>query len=62
MLDRIKNNPVLVLNLVGSLAALFVAFGFDLSKEQTAAILAVTSALLAIVARSQVTPTRKLEG
>lgn len=60
IVERIRNEPVLVSTLIGAVIALFVAFGVDLSTEQTAAILAVVAAVLAIVARQQVTPTNKL--
>ena len=48
--------PALILGLVQAAIALGVAFGLDLSIEQTGAILAVTAALLAVITRSQVTP------
>lgn len=51
--------PVLFYGVAQSVLALVLAFGVDLSTEQTGAILAVTSALLALVTRSQVTPTDK---
>lgn len=57
MIDRIKNEPALVLGLVQAILALVVAFGFDLTGEQTACILAVTAAILGLVVRSRVTPT-----
>lgn len=59
MLEKIKNEPVLLTALVSAVLALAVAFGLHLSKEQTAAILAVVNAGLALVVRSKVTPTRK---
>jgi uncharacterized membrane protein YoaK (UPF0700 family) len=57
-MDRIRREPAVVVGLVQSLIALGVAFGLQLSPEQVGAILAVTSAALALVVRSQVTPTR----
>jgi hypothetical protein len=56
-MDRIKAEPALVAGLVQAVLTLVVAFGLDLSTEQVAAILTVTAAVLAIVVRSQVTPT-----
>jgi hypothetical protein len=56
LLDKIRNEPVLVTAFVTALIALFVAFGLDLSDTQTAAILGVVGAVLALVARSRVTP------
>lgn len=58
MNERIRREPALVVGLVQAILALVVAFGLDLSGEQTAAILAVTAAVLAFVVRSQVTPTQ----
>lgn len=54
-----KREPALFYGLVNTILALVLAFGVDLTTEQTGAILAVTSALLALVTRSQVTPTDK---
>lgn len=56
IIDRIKNEPVLVYTLVGNLLALAVVFGVQLSDVQTAAILAVVNSTLAFVARRKVTP------
>lgn len=52
-----KREPALFYGLVNTLLALVLAFGVKLSTEQTGAILAATSAVLALVTRSQVTPT-----
>lgn len=60
MLERIKNEPALVAGLVQAALALAVAFGLHLSSEQVAAILGVTGAVLALVVRGRVVPTRKL--
>lgn len=54
-----KREPALFYGLVNTILALVLAFGVDLSTEQVGAILAVTSALLALITRSQVTPTDK---
>jgi hypothetical protein len=59
--EKMMNEPVLLLNLVNMLLAAGVAFGLDLTMEQKTAIIAVSTAVLNIVARSQVTPTRKLK-
>lgn len=48
--------PALILGAVQAILALVVAFGLDLSVEQTGAILAASAAILAVVTRSQVTP------
>lgn len=49
--------PALILGLVQTVLALVLAFGVELSTEQTGTILAVTAAFLAVVTRSKVTPT-----
>jgi hypothetical protein len=59
MFNRIKNEPAVVAGVVQALLGLLLAFGVDLSTEQVGAVMAVTAALLALVVRSQVTPTRK---
>lgn len=58
-MDRIKQEPALVVGLVQATLALLLAFGVGLSSDQMAAILAVTSAVLALVVRSKVTPVAK---
>ena len=57
IIDRIKSEPALVTGLVSAVIALGVAFGLELSGEQTGAIMALVVAALAFVTRSQVTPT-----
>lgn len=52
-----KREPALFYGLVNTVLALVLAFGVDLSTEQTGAILAVTSAVLALITRRAVTPT-----
>ena len=39
--------------------ALVVAFGLNLTADQVATIVALTAAILSLVARSKVTPTRR---
>lgn len=56
-LDLIKNNPVVVLNLLASVLALAVGFGLSMSEVQVGLILAAVQAVFAVVARSKVTPT-----
>lgn len=58
MIDKIRNEPVLVTAFVTNVIALAVAFGFSLSDEQTAAIVAVVNSCLAFVARKQVSPVK----
>lgn len=57
MLTTIRREPALITGLIQAVLALVVAFGLDLSGEQTASILAVSAAVLAVVVRSQVRPT-----
>jgi len=52
-----KREPALFYAVVNSVIVLVVAFGLQLSADQIGAIVAVTSALLGLVARQQVTPT-----
>lgn len=62
VVDRARREPVLVVALVQALLVAGVAFGLDLSDVQTAAVLGVTGAALALVARSQVTPVAGTSG
>lgn len=57
--DRIRTEPVLVTGVVQAALVLAASFGLNLSPEQTGAILAATTALLAFVARSKVIPVSK---
>lgn len=59
ILDRIRREPALVTGAVGAVLALVVAFGFELSGEQTGAIMALTTAVLGFVTRAKVTPVRE---
>ena len=60
-MNVVKNEPVLIQSLVQAILGLFLAFGVDLSNEQTGSIMAVVAVILAIVARMFVTPTNKIE-
>lgn len=51
-----NREPALILGVVNAIVALVVGFGLDLTAEQVGLISAATSAVLALVARSQVTP------
>ncbi len=53
-----QSEAALFYGLVNAIIALVVSFGFSLSGDQIGAILAVTSAALALVTRTQVTPTK----
>lgn len=52
----IKQYPVLVVAGVNALLALVLAFGVTITQDQTAAILGVVNALLALAAHLNVTP------
>jgi hypothetical protein len=56
ILDKINAEPVLVFAFVQALVGIVSAFGFNLSAEQTSAILVLTGAVLAIVCRGKVSP------
>lgn len=56
-----NREPALIVGLVGALIALLVAFGLELSTTQQGAVMAVVIAALALVTRSQVTPTKTLD-
>lgn len=51
-----KREPALWLGLVNTVLALVLSFGIKLTSEQIGAILAVTSALFAVITRQAVTP------
>lgn len=60
LLEKVRNEPVLVVTLVTACLALLVSFGVTLSEAQTGAVVALVIAVLGFVARSKVTPNRKL--
>lgn len=51
-----NREPVVILALVAAVLNCAILFGLDITDEQTAAIIVVVDALLALVARSKVTP------
>lgn len=59
-MNVVKNEPVLIQSLVQAILGLVLAFGVDLSNEQTGSIMAVVAVILAIVARMFVIPTNKV--
>src|SRR5699024_10895655 len=65
MWERIKNEPVILTDVVTAVVALAVAFGVPVSADQKAAIIGVVVAVVALaggaVARKQVTPDRKTD-
>jgi hypothetical protein len=60
MIDRIKDEPALLAALVQAIVVLVIAFGVDLTTDQSAAIMGVTIAVTALLVRRVVTPNRKL--
>lgn len=54
-----NNEPAMFLAVVQSILALVVSFGLNLTPEQIGSIMAVSSAILGLITRSQVTPTNK---
>lgn len=52
----IQEEPVLVQAVVQALVAFGVAFGWNLTDTQVATILALSAAILGLLARRQVTP------
>lgn len=61
ILERIKNEPALLLGLISAAISLALAFGLSLSEEQIGGIMAVVVAVLALVTRSQVVAFRRVE-
>jgi hypothetical protein len=51
-----NREPILWLAAVQALIAIVTSFGLDLNGQQTGAIMAVTAALLGLVARQRVSP------
>lgn len=58
VLETIKREPALVAGVVQALLAVLVAFGVPLSDVQVAAVLGFSAAVLAVVVRQRVTPTK----
>lgn len=56
IIARLQNEPVLITTLVGALLNLAIVFGVSIQDDQKTAIIVVLDAVLAIFARSQVTP------
>jgi hypothetical protein len=54
--DRLRNEPVLVLEVVRSSILAAVAFGLPLTPEQSTVVLVLASALVSLIARERVSP------
>lgn len=52
-----KREPALILGFVNAILAVAVGFGLDIDPEQVGLINAGVAALLALITRSQVSPT-----
>jgi hypothetical protein len=61
ILERIKNEPALLIGFISAVISLALAFGFTLSEEQIGGIMAVVVAILALVTRNQVVAFRRVE-
>lgn len=59
LIERIRNEPVLVYTVIGAGLVLLTEFGINVTDSQQAAIIGFVVALMALVARSKVTPTTK---
>ena len=59
MLERIQQEPALVLGAVQALIAMAVGFGLEVTAEQVGLIVAAAAAVLSVVTRTQVTPVHK---
>ena len=57
MIERIRNEPVLLTTLVGALLTVAIQFGIPISDTQANALNVLVVAGLAVFARSKVTPT-----
>ena len=51
-----KSEPVLILAVINAAIALLASFGFSLSAQQVGAVSALSTAVFAIVTRTQVSP------
>lgn len=60
VLACLANEPVAVATALDAVFSLLVAFGLDVNPATKTAIIGAVTALLALFARSQVVPTRRL--
>lgn len=56
LLTTVQREPAVVAGLVQAVLAALLAFGVDMSTEQTAAVMGLSAALLAFVVRRRVSP------
>lgn len=57
---KLKFEPVMVGQILSALATLAVAFGFEVTDEQVATIVAAVMIVVGFIQRSKVTPVAKL--
>lgn len=60
-MPKLSTEPAVIVSLVGAVVNLAIAFGFDLTVEQTTAIAALTLIVAGLVTRQQVTPEAKVD-
>lgn len=60
MLERIRNNPVIVGQIIIAVCAAVAIFGFDLDPQQVAVVLGLVGIPVTFAQRKAVTPNRKL--
>ena len=59
LLERLRNEPVLVKSLLTLVVALAATFGFDVDSEQLFGILVLLGLVTVPITRAKVTPVRK---
>jgi hypothetical protein len=59
-IDRLRNEPVLVTQIVAAVLSLLVVLGFSLPVGTAAALMSIAQVIAGLIGRSQVTPTRNL--
>ena len=59
-IERLRNEPVLVTQIVTAVLGLLVCFGLALPAATTATIMSVAQLVAGLIARSKVTPTRNV--
>ena len=60
MIQRLKEEPAAIMGVIQTALVVIVLFGFKLSPQQSAGILALSAAVLALITRKMVTPSAKL--
>jgi hypothetical protein len=60
-MELLRREPVAIMAIVQTAIACAVVFGLDWTDEQVAAVLALSAAVLAVVARRAVTPNASID-